>query len=80
MGIETVMVEGGSRILTSFLRAQWVDYMLVTIAPSLIGGTSALHSLSEGGENTQCFPGLKDVRYNRLGEDLILEGVPEFRE
>ena len=78
MGIETVMVEGGSRILTSFLRAQWVDYMLVTIAPTLIGGTSALQPLSNSAEESHYFPGLKDVRYNRMGEDLILEGVPEF--
>jgi GTP cyclohydrolase II len=41
-GIEHLMVEGGARIITSFLEARLVDYVTVTIAPLFMGGLSAV--------------------------------------
>jgi len=79
LGIESVMVEGGSHVLTSFLREQWVDYMLVTIAPAFIGGTSALQPIAPDMRGEVEFPRLKNIRYNQVGEDIVLEGIPEFR-
>jgi len=45
-GIESVMVEGGSEVITSFLRQRLVDYLIITIAPMLVGGVSALSGLT----------------------------------
>jgi riboflavin-specific deaminase-like protein len=36
-GVQSVMVEGGHRLMTSLLRAQCVTRMVVTIAPKLVG-------------------------------------------
>lgn len=45
-GIRHVMVEGGSRILSSFLSAGLVDELIVYLAPTLLGsGTPALNGL-----------------------------------
>lgn len=39
--VERLMVEGGSRVLTSFLRGGLVDRFTVFVSPQLIGGTRA---------------------------------------
>jgi GTP cyclohydrolase II len=45
-GIESLMVEGGSEVITSFLRQRLVDYLIITVAPMLVGGTSAVSGLT----------------------------------
>ncbi len=46
VGVRHVMVEGGSRILSSFLAAGLVDELIVYVAPTLLGsGTPALNGL-----------------------------------
>lgn len=40
-GVERLMVEGGSRLITSFLRAGMVDRVTLLIAPVLVGGQRA---------------------------------------
>ena len=37
-GINSLMVEGGSRIITNFLLERLVDYLVLTVAPVLVGG------------------------------------------
>jgi 3,4-dihydroxy 2-butanone 4-phosphate synthase/GTP cyclohydrolase II len=44
-GIAHLMVEGGARIITSFLEARLVDYVAVTIAPVFMGGLAAVGPL-----------------------------------
>lgn len=80
-GIRHVMVEGGSRILSSFLAAGLVDELIVYLAPTLLGsGTPALNGL---GITT-----LADARHwdwdpsdggavRTLGRDLRLHLRPE---
>ena len=41
-GIASVMVEGGARVLRSFLEANLVDWVIITLAPVFIGGKPAL--------------------------------------
>lgn len=48
-GVEHVMVEGGARIITSFLTAGLVDYALVTIAPQFLGGLPAIDPSARAG-------------------------------
>jgi 2,5-diamino-6-(ribosylamino)-4(3H)-pyrimidinone 5'-phosphate reductase len=40
-GLRGVLVEGGARVIASFLRAGFVDRMTVYVAPVLIGGATA---------------------------------------
>ena len=72
LAINNLMVEGGARIITSFLSEQLVDHLVVTIAPTLVGGLHAVGDL--GKPKLTNFPRLRDWRYERLGEDLILSG------
>lgn len=72
-GIEQVMVEGGARIITSFLDAQLVDYVFVTIAPVFLGGLSAVGSLALSRPSPEIHS-LKNWISGRLGDDLVLAG------
>jgi 3,4-dihydroxy 2-butanone 4-phosphate synthase/GTP cyclohydrolase II len=78
--ITSVMVEGGSEILTSFLRRQKAQRIIVTVAPMFVGGTSALQSLGTDGEegtaSRAAFPRLDNLQQRWFGEDLVLEGDP----
>lgn len=72
-GIQSVMVEGGARIITSFLTAKLVDYLVVTIAPKFLGGLNALECLNGTG-----LPHLQNIQYLVLGNDIILSGKTEW--
>jgi len=74
MGLDSLMVEGGAQIITSFLAARLVDQIILTIAPLLVGGLRVVDNLGRG-----CFPRLSNLTYQRLGEDLILMGEPEWQ-
>lgn len=68
-GVSHLLVEGGARILTSFLQARLVDYVVVTVAPQFVGGVPAIcrNELSP-------YPRLRSWQTERMGEDLILAG------
>jgi 3,4-dihydroxy 2-butanone 4-phosphate synthase/GTP cyclohydrolase II len=68
-GIGTVMVEGGAQIITSFLAAQLVDQMVITIAPRLLAGLPAVGHL-----NGQSLPHLFNPQYRQVGEDIVMVG------
>jgi 3,4-dihydroxy 2-butanone 4-phosphate synthase/GTP cyclohydrolase II len=70
-GIESVMVEGGSRVITSFLRADVVDRLAVTITPVLVGGLGAVGDLGEPAERG-VFPRLVAPRIRWVGSNLVL--------
>lgn len=65
--IASVMVEGGAEIITSFLSEKLADRVALTIAPRFVGGLNALR--------LPCDVRLHDVRYQVLGQDLIVEGT-----
>ncbi len=72
-GVNSLMVEGGSRIITNFLLDQLVDYLVLTVAPVLVGGLRAVSDL--GQSDPARFPRLRDAGHQWLGEDLILWGA-----
>jgi riboflavin biosynthesis pyrimidine reductase len=69
LGLNSLMVEGGASVITSFLAQGLVDNLVLTIAPVFIGGLWAIEA-----------PGavphyrLEDPVYERLGDDLIVWG------
>jgi GTP cyclohydrolase II len=68
-GIRRVMVEGGGKVLTSFLRASLVDYAVVTVAPTFLGGVAALGSLER-----EKLPRMDSTGMHRLADDWIMAG------
>src|SRR6266511_3834033 len=71
-GVSSLMVEGGARIITSFLANQLVNHLVLTIVPRLVGGLHAVGSLVQ--TDPAHFPSLRNFSYQQLGEDLVLWG------
>jgi riboflavin-specific deaminase-like protein len=71
-GIQTVMVEGGANVISSFVRERLVDYQCVTISPKLLGdaGLPSIGLLSpiDGKECIEIGP-LKSIC---LGPDCVV--------
>lgn len=73
-GIRSVLVEGGSKIITAFLRSRLSDHLVVVIAPKIIGKgkNSVSVSTSIGFKNPLSFSSFK---FFRLGDDVILDAI-----
>ncbi|HEX8137911.1 MAG TPA: GTP cyclohydrolase II [Pyrinomonadaceae bacterium] len=74
LNINSLMVEGGARIITSFLSARLVDHLILTVAPKLIGGMRGIRRLAQTGPAG--FPHLRNLRHQWLEEDMVLWGDP----
>jgi GTP cyclohydrolase II len=72
LGLNSLMVEGGAGIITSFLSERLVDFLVLTVALTLVGGLHAVDDL--GGSDPAHFPRLRHPGSEWLGEDLILWG------
>ncbi len=79
LGIKALMVEGGARAITSFLVSQLVDRIVLTIAPTIIGGLHAVEGLTSA--QAEYSPArssplyrLHNPGYERLGDDLVVWG------
>ena len=72
-GISRLMVEGGARVIRSFLAARCVDWVLLTIAPTFIGGLRALSFEAGDGPG----PVLRRPQWQALGPDGIVWGELE---
>jgi 5-amino-6-(5-phosphoribosylamino)uracil reductase/diaminohydroxyphosphoribosylaminopyrimidine deaminase/5-amino-6-(5-phosphoribosylamino)uracil reductase len=71
-GFQTVFVEGGAQVITSFLRGGLVDRMLVVTAPLIIGrGVEAIGELGFTSLAQALRPSRSKVR--RLGRDQVWE-------
>jgi diaminohydroxyphosphoribosylaminopyrimidine deaminase / 5-amino-6-(5-phosphoribosylamino)uracil reductase len=72
-GVGSVMVEGGSQVLNSFLRAGLCDYTVVTIAPVFLGGgVRSFHGHRAAASRP---PPLADARWQQIGSDIVLRGA-----
>ena len=76
MGFNSLMVEGGAQIITSFLTSRLVDRVVLTIAPLLVGGLRVVNHL--GQSSRRRFPRLNHLSYQQLGDDLVLRGEPDW--
>jgi riboflavin-specific deaminase-like protein len=72
--IMSVLVEGGSEIITSLLKAGLVDKMIIPIAPKIIGkGLEAIGDLNINKINNAIrFSSFKTMK---KGDDIIFEGT-----
>lgn len=71
-GIESLMVEGGAKVITEFLKLGLADAIVMTMAPKLIGGYKAIGDI--GIEDISVAPHISPINYENLGEDLIVWG------
>ena len=76
-GIKSIMVEGGSQVITSFIEARLVDQMIITIAPRLVGGLPILNGSLAGNRSLLH---LDQVSYQSCGQDIVLWGQPQWQE
>ncbi len=79
--VMSVLLEGGSGLLTSAFEADIIDKLFLVYAPLLIGGSAALPLWAgEGVDELGAAPRLQHVRRLDLGDDWAVEGylhVPE---
>jgi riboflavin-specific deaminase-like protein len=69
-GIRSLMVEGGSQVITAFLQAKLVDAIVLTISPVIIGGYKSVGTLDAGIE----FPKIEQFGSQMLENNLIVWG------
>lgn len=67
--VGALMVEGGARVIASMLTGRAAHRLAVTIAPRLLGGLRALDAQID----PAILQRLANVRYEKLGDDMILE-------
>ncbi|MDC1436857.1 RibD family protein [Gammaproteobacteria bacterium] len=77
-GIKSLMVEGGAKVITEFLKLGLADAIVMTLAPKLIGGYKAVGDIEI--EDISAAPHISPINYEKLGEDLIVWGDLNYSE
>jgi diaminohydroxyphosphoribosylaminopyrimidine deaminase/5-amino-6-(5-phosphoribosylamino)uracil reductase len=79
-GICSVLVEGGGRLHSAFLREELYDFAYIFHAPLFAGdrGISLLEEFSV--KERSGSPYLSEVSYKRLGDDMMVSGRMEYRQ
>ena len=74
LGICSLLIEGGAKIHTSFLKRGLVDRVMLFMAP-LFAGTSGIGLLNNFSvSDRQTAPMLCNVNYTPLGDDILIQG------
>ena len=73
-GIAHLLVEGGPRVLTSFLKEELADEVVVYIAPKILGAQGSADITGAMAKLTQAV-GLHNIDIKRFGEDVRLSGL-----
>jgi diaminohydroxyphosphoribosylaminopyrimidine deaminase/5-amino-6-(5-phosphoribosylamino)uracil reductase len=78
LGICSVMIEGGSSILTSALKNKLVDKIVWFVAPKITGGDGLSAVGALGIDKISKTIILKGVKINKIEDDLMIEGDVEY--
>lgn len=75
MGLTSLLIEGGSRVLTSAFSAGIVDKVFFFYAPKILGGDDGIPICSGPGPDlmSQSIP-VKNINIRRFGDDVMIEG------
>ena len=77
-GFSSVLVEGGSRVCGSALRAGIVDKLYFFYAPKLLAGDDGIPiSQGPGSERMQDCLNVQHLTVHRFGPDVMIEGYPD---
>ncbi len=85
-GIRSVMIEGGGKVINDLLHADHaylIDSVIVTVAPTYLGRGGVLVSPAPKTDATgrpQPVLRFKDVRWQPLGEDVVMCGRVQREE
>lgn len=72
--IMSIMVEGGSKLFTSFIKADLIDKYIFFIAPIIIGGKTGVRLM----ESKEMFlKKLEFCNYKKIGGDIYFEAYPK---
>ena len=75
-GISQLLVEGGPTVLTSFLKENLADEIIVYVAPKILGSQSSIGITRPMAELSQAI-NLYNVEVDRFGEDIRFRGLTE---
>lgn len=75
LGITSLLIEGGSRVIASALSAGIVDKTIFFFAPKILGGDDGVPVCQGQGPALMrdCVQ-VKDIRVQRFGDDVMIEG------
>jgi 3,4-dihydroxy 2-butanone 4-phosphate synthase/GTP cyclohydrolase II len=71
-GVRSIMVEGGARIITSFLRENLADQIVLTVAPLILGGFRGVSHMEE--ISAPFISSLQNIQYEKIQDNLIIWG------
>jgi diaminohydroxyphosphoribosylaminopyrimidine deaminase/5-amino-6-(5-phosphoribosylamino)uracil reductase len=74
LNVRTLFVEGGGRVHSSFLEQKLADEVVLFISPKILGGNAPTWVGGAGVKNPNHAIGLKNVRWEKVGEDYLLTG------
>ena len=77
MGVQSVLLEGGSTLAGETLRCGLIDKLLLFYAPKMVGGEAPGLFAGDGITAMADALKVKDLKLRRFGEDLLVEGYPE---
>ena len=71
--IKTILVEGGGNVNWTFIKEGFVDEIIITVSPYLLGGINAISLVEgEGFSKIQQSSKLKLKKINRSGNEVVL--------
>lgn len=73
--IISLLVEGGAKIATSFLKAGLIDKVIFFVCPKIIGN-QGLAAFGQGLAEIR----LREVKYRKLGEDMLVTGYVRIKD
>jgi riboflavin-specific deaminase-like protein len=73
-GVERLLVEGGARVLSSFLRGHLADEATIEIAPRLLGAPAVAAVGAIGVDALERAVRLEDTRVERAGSSIVVRG------
>ena len=74
-GVQSILLEGGAQLNAAFLKEGLIDRMMIFVAPKIIGGNGGYGIFA--GQGVSCLADasqLQDIRINRFGDDVLIEG------
>ena len=78
MGINSILIEGGSKTSGNFFDERLIDKVYIFIAPKIIAGSNSLSSIEGSGFSLKKCPKIKDISIEYIGDDILISGYPDY--
>ncbi|HBG06711.1 MAG: riboflavin biosynthesis protein RibD [Geobacteraceae bacterium GWC2_58_44] len=76
LGVQSILLEGGSHLAGAALRAGLIDSCMIFVAPKFVGGAGTALFAGEGVSLMKDAIRLEGMTVKRVGVDLLVEGTP----